>query len=472
MVKNIEEFKGDEQRQILTAMATDNYVITQIASCWHGPMFSEKWCNEVGKWCVNHFRNYGEPIGQSTEGVFRIWAEKTNDLKVIEMMEKFLTHLSHQYEHKVELNSQFVVDMATRHFQRVRLAKLADEIDGHLSGGDVDKADAVAQSYSRINLGESAHTDLLTDEGEVADAFEELSEGLVSYSEGLEHFFAGELGRDAFVSFLAPEKAGKTFWLIDVAWRAVRSGKRVAFFEVGDMSKRQIKRRFLTRIARKPIRSPDGKLPYVVKWPTFIAPPEGEAKVAEVNWRPKTFDKLLNKEDAWSACQRLASKQGESLFKLAVYSAHSVDVLSIRAVLENWIRLGWIPDVVVIDYADILAPLPKTVNRDKREQIDETWQEMRGMSQDLHCLVMTATQADARSYDQKGVLDRRNFSESKTKMAHVTGMVGINVNSDEKKAGVCRLNWVVLREGDFSPTKCCHVAGCLPLAIPSVKSTF
>jgi hypothetical protein len=73
---------------------------------------------------------------------------------------------------------------------------------------------------------------------------------------------------------------------------------------------------------------------------------------------------------------------------------------------------------------------------------------------------------------KEDLIGREHFSEDKRKMAHVTGMVGINQTRREKERGVYRLNWVVLREGEFIEEHCVHVAGCLGLANPAMKSAF
>ena len=51
------------------------------------------------------------------------------------------------------------------------------------------------------------------------------------------------------------EKRGKTFWLIDMAWRGMLQRKKVAFFATGDMSQRQMMRRFIARAAKRPFKA-------------------------------------------------------------------------------------------------------------------------------------------------------------------------------------------------------------------------
>ncbi len=137
--------------------------------------------------------------------------------------------------------------------------------------------------------------------------------------------------------------------------------------------------------------------------------------------------------------------------------------------LDSWIRDGWIPDIVVIDYADVLAP-PSGV-REFREQQFITWMGMRTLSMDLQCLLLTATQADAASYKQ-WLLTRSNFSEDKRKLGQVSSILGMNVTALEYDKQLMRLNWVLNRDMKASRTRCLHVATCLALGQPIVHSTF
>jgi replicative DNA helicase len=136
---------------------------------------------------------------------------------------------------------------------------------------------------------------------------------------------------------------------------------------------------------------------------------------------------------------------------------------------DQWCQEGWVPDVVVIDYADILAPMHST--DEGREQINKTWKAMRALSQSGHALVATATQSSAKGYSAN-ILTRKEFSDDKRKMAHVTAMIGINISEEEKENGLMRLNYIVLRDDEFVSTKCIHVASAIDLMNPAVKSIF
>lgn len=254
-----------------------------------------------------------------------------------------------------------------------------------------------------------------------------------------------------------------TWWLIEMAWRALTQGRRVAFFEVGDMSQRQLLNRFYTRITKYP------SDPGVIKIPTYLNH-EPDTPNAYTEFQEKEFDEGLSPERAKSIMRKAQKKYGKDKLKLSVHANSSINVAGMESVLQTWERENqWTPDVVLVDYADILAPPVGVI--ESRDQINATWKQLRAMSQRRHCLLATATQTDADSY-KVGILSRSNFSEDKRKFAHVTGMLGLNVSEEDKDNQITRLNWVLRREKKFSDSKICHVAGCLDIGAPAILSTF
>jgi hypothetical protein len=51
-------------------------------------------------------------------------------------------------------------------------------------------------------------------------------------------------------------------------------------------------------------------------------------------------------------------------------------------------------------------------------------------------------------------------------------MIGINQSPSEKKKGIMRLNWVSLNDDEYHPSNCVHVAGCLAIGNPAIRSCF
>jgi hypothetical protein len=130
---------------------------------------------------------------------------------------------------------------------------------------------------------------------------------------------------------------------------------------------------------------------------------------------------------------------------------------------------GFVPDVVAVDYADILAPDKDTEKFDFRNQSNITWQRLRSLSQERHCLVLTATQAAASAYG-KETLAMSDFSEDKRKFAHVTSMFGLNRTSREKALGIMRMNQLTLRDSFSDESNFVTVLQCLERGRPIIGS--
>lgn len=455
-----------DEKRILTGMVVDTTVLGRVAGKWRPDgMFRVRWANLVGRWCVDYFRKYDKAPQGDIEGLFQSWADRTDDDNTVDLVDRFLADLSGEYEEEAEdINPDYLVDQAAEHFNAVLLERMTEVVQGHVDRGDVGKALDTAAKWDRVEMGVGAGIDVLQDKEAIQEAFEKNREPLIKYPGALGQFFGDQLGRDEFVGITGATGRGKTWWLIDIAWTAIRQSRRVAFFEVGDMGQNQILRRFMCRSARHPI-----KPPYDFDIPVAITREDG-ALVASVETEALECDGPLNWQKAWDSCKKKTRRHKKPLLRLSVHANSSINVAGLVGILDEWERGGWVPDIVVVDYADILA-MPTGFQPGERDAINETWKQLRGLSQTHHILVVTATQADAKSYDAP-LIRRSNFSDDRRKNDHVTGMLGINATEEEQEAGVYRLNWTKRREEAYTESHCVHVAGCLHLGRPHMVSTF
>lgn len=460
----IEKKTNTEERKILIAMVVNRVVLSKVASKWTEGMFQSKWANIVADLCVSYFNQYSEPPASAIEGMFEAWAEETQDTATVELVEKFLAGLSNEYKKLAhEINPQFVIDLAGKYFNKVRLRRLSEAVTGDLDRGKHLQAKQRVVDFTHIEMGGDEGVDPFSSADVVREAFEQAREPVIKYPGALGQFFGDELERDGFIAFMGPEKRGKTWWLLDVAWRAITQRRKVAFFSVGDMSKNQVIRRLMIRASACPSK------PARVRKPVSIEVEDGEPRL---RYKFKRFEKGLTWRRAWKAVTKLKKlklRSKKPLLRVSTHPNDSINVQGIEAILRTWEREEWVPDVIVIDYADIL--LMDQGGSEHRDKVNKTWKQLRAMSQKRHCLVVTATQSDAASYTVD-TMGQGNFSDDKRKLAHVTGIVGLNQSLKEKELGVMRLNWIVVRERESSSLRCVYVASCLDIGNPAVKSTF
>lgn len=462
----VERSRGNNERRILTGMITDPIVLSRVSSIWetNQEFFKSKWANTIAEWCIKYFNKHGKAPNKSIVPIFQNWARRQGEDKRIDIIERFLEVCSAEYDQS-NYAPEYLVDLAGNYFNEVKLMKLADSIHAQLDLGRGSNALDEVNQFSNINMGKGSTIDVLLDHDAVKAAITEERKSIVKYPGALGEFFGDDLEREGFVCFMGPEKRGKSYWLMDLAWRAMLQRLKVAFFECGDMSQNQLLRRMVIRASKRPLK------PKIIFYPKkMYRDEEGDFVVVKQKRRYKTGVSWQKACQAFEKIQIDKVRSKKSRFKLSSHSTDSLSVDGMRAQLRTWEREEqFVPDVIIADYADILAP--PTGIKEPRDQVNKNWKQLRAMSQDLHCLVVTATQTDATSYEVDS-LSMKHFSEDKRKFGHVTGMIGLNQSPDEKQKGILRLNWVVLREDEFSIRNFVHVAECRGLANPCVLSSL
>jgi hypothetical protein len=464
----IEYNKGHIERQILVGMIISDAVLSKITSCWTGSMFASKYSNVIATMCVNYCKRHNKAPNKDIVNLFAAWSENRKDKATIDLVDSFLSSLSSEYEEGVQ-NPDYLIDLAGEHFLKVKIEKLIETATGHIEDGKVNDAYKTLASLHKVEMGKNVGTHLFIDKKEVYKAFERNEEVLIKYPDGLGKFFKYTFQRETLVSFMGHEGIGKTWWLIDIAYRAMLQRRKVAFFEVGDMSRSQIIQRFMVRVSGTPMWPGKYDIPVSLVMSKVGG---GVSANVQVRHEEKVFKTRLDAETAWAACEEVVKhkvKSNDSYFYLNDHSTGSVTVEGIRSELQELERNDWRPDVIIIDYADILAD--PTTKLDKRDQINENWMQLKKMSMDLHCLVITATQSNRASYTAQTV-KMEHSSEDKRKLSHVNYMIGINQNEPEKELGLMRLNYVKAREMDFKQSRCCQIAGNLSLGNPAILSYF
>ena len=144
---------------------------------------------------------------------------------------------------------------------------------------------------------------------------------------------------------------------------------------------------------------------------------------------------------------------------------------SIEAIRSELIVSPVQPDVLILDYADILY-MPTGSGGDTRSGHNEIWKGLRRISQEFNLLLITATQTKKASIGKPTLLGASDYSEDGRKNDHVTAMIGINQTPDLKNNGVYALNYMLARSIPFDASQPVYCAGNLDIARPCITSRF
>lgn len=460
-----ENFDGAKEREILASIIWDPTVLAAVASMLqHSPLlFKTDVANSILKWAITYYEKYNKVPGDDIKQYPSEVAERDKDYArrltaVIESLRKPLSN-----------NSSRLIDIATKYFDKVHVSQLIDSLSSKLTMDDIQGCVESINSFSRVTATIGTGVNPLTDSAALKAAFDDnTTTSLLKFKSADERAFFGDtFSRASFVVINAVEKAGKSSLLLELALMAVWQGRKVAYFEAGDMSQNQVFRRIYQRIAHHPRRAGWIRVPT-----EFSVTDEdyGNDVQIRIQYDNQEFKEDMNEFIALEACDKWKAKCQDGInWK---FSAHPQDltVPTMCSILDEWERVdGFIPDFVIIDYADIIHSV--SGNKEYRHQINDTFSRLRGVSLDRKCCLLTATQANGAAWD-KGTMTREHLAEDKRKAAHPTAIIGLNASQFEREQQVAKLNYLVRRDDVCNEFDCLYMAQCLPICQPMVKTYF
>ena len=515
------------ERRIITGLIISTEYLERIQRIWNPALLESPELKTIAQWCLGFFQKYNKSPDANIQDLY-IEALKTGRLPKADAtyIEELLSSLNDEYGRDTQFNSSYLYDQTIRYFKSQELEFHNQEVRSLIEAGQITDAETLAASYKPTILEDpDAGLDLSSGEAlEAVDrAFSSSYMPVVSYPGALGALWNEHLIRGGFFTLLAPEKRGKSFLLMEMALRAIRQKANVAFFEAGDMTEAQVLRRICVYIAQKSDKEkycrerfrPVGDCVFNqldtcnredrnCDHGLFNMPLDAFYRVTAQILNLENLKKKYEENPDYVPCDSHACPQRKGSvwvkklkavnpltvqkakielkkffdkyrrrFKLITFPAGTLTVTEIRKTLDIWERKdGFVPDLIVIDYADLLSADDGKISEFRHKQ-DHVWKALRALSQERHILLITATQADAESY-KKGRLSLSNFSEDKRKLAHVTAQYGLNQDPQgrEKKLGMIRINEIVVREGEFSPDREICVLQDLAAGRPYLESFY
>ena len=516
------------ERRIIIGMIVSTEYLTELYKFWDARVLKAPMAQRLASWCIDYFDKYEKAPNRDIEGIYIEHLKKGLPKDIAEdIEEEILPGLSDDYDRE-KFNHRYLLDQTKQYFRERNLQLFSDQIKGLVDTGELTAAEEAALDYKPmaqeltdvVNLDK---TDAIKDD--ILEAFAESSKPVVTYPGALGGVWNGQMTRGAFVGLLAPEKRGKSYVLLDIAMRGCSQGANVAFFQAGDMTRAQQLRRIGIYLAGKSDKSRYCKqllVPVLDCGLNFNDSCDRDDRngsgcvedldalkafdlMKEKAGKNELLDFIKDNEDykpcgqykcpafvgsVWYQIREPVTpldgskahgvlvdffkpkgkviKKRRGRFKLSTHSNGTLTVREIKALLDAWEKQeNFVPDIILVDYADLM----QDDTREFRHKQNEIWKGLRGISQDWHCLLVTATQADAASYE-KDTLHLSNFSEDKRKYAHVTAMYGLNqdIKGLEKKLGIIRINELMVREDDGDRAMQVSVLQCLQQGQPHIGS--
>tara|TARA_Y100000356_G_scaffold135165_1_gene146938 strand:- start:1568 stop:2923 length:1356 start_codon:yes stop_codon:yes gene_type:complete len=193
----------------------------------------------------------------------------------------------------------------------------------------------------------------------------------------------GELG-----VVIAPTGAGKSMALVHIGAQAVMAGKNVVYYTL-ELSDTVVGSRFDSCITNVPLDSLR-------------------------SFKEEIFEKIQGIEG------KLIVKE---------YPTKSSSVVTLKNHVEKLKNRGFKPDVIIVDYADLLRP--SSTLREKRHELETIYEQLRGLAQENQCCLWTASQTN-RSGLNAEVITMESISEAFNKCFVADFIFSISRTAEDK----------------------------------------
>ena len=434
-------------------------------------------------WCRDYYEQYKQAPSAHIKDIYEIEREGL-DKPEQDAISALLTKLSEEYS-LAAVNEDYIKDKALNYIRLRGLKYATSQTSALVEMGRVDEAEAEINKYRAVRIETSKWEDPFHPtvvQNHFAD--EQAQKNIIFKLPGAIGNFLGSFERNWLVGIMAPAKRGKTFWLLELALQAVFAKRRVVIISL-EMNRARIRKRIYNRLTsmsgetrdyiypvfdcfknqdnscnkssrtngirlldsegQKPVYNPEDKY-------LSCTTCRGTQDFNPATWLTTTKVERMKNRKAMKMINAQASHFGYnssfgSNLRILDYPAFSANLARVKYDILDLIEgQNFIPDLIVIDYADILAPEDNRIVG--RERIDQTWKSLKGMTDELHCTVATASQSNRASFDKKNVV-QTDAAEDIRKIANSDLFLAINQTAQEKKASVTRIAKIASRDQLF-----------------------
>lgn len=475
-----------DEKRIITGMIVSKEFLQDISAFLNLSYFKNTFAKRIASWCLEFYYQYGKAPFYDIQNIYE--AEKRNiEESESEIIAKILEDASERYKVSEKFNYEYLLDETVKYFKKRELEIVSGNIGILLEKGDIEKAEDQIRDFIKVEKTFSDSIDPLEDSS-IKMIFEDKGKTFFQLPGALGRFL-GEFERGWCVGITGPFKRGKTWIMQEMAVIGMLSNLKVFTFSLEMQKKKQIERmvKRLTALGHEEDREyrypvfdcfrnqigdctkrertnditlmdSDGELPAFDPDSSYRtcsycrrrAPADYQMAI----WYEMLYKKGFNEANVFEKMKPIQDMFKGS-FRMKTFPRFSANVQDIKRELDLLERTeGFIPDIVVVDYADILKPEGRIYEGYQKE--DETWMALAGLAMERHILVVTGTQAKASALEAENVT-QKHTSRWVGKLGHVDAMFALNQTELEKARGIMRISKMAHRHEDFLETATCTV---------------
>ena len=404
MTDKLTEYGWGFQVKTISAMFVDRIFLQQIADI----ILPEYFESDANVWLLdvilNHFKEYKTP---PSKDVLKVKVtEIENDILKTAVLEQ----LKEVFRYMESDDLSFVKDEILKFCKNQEMKRAIMESVTLLKHGNYDeiksKMDLALKAGADTNIG-------LEYKKDIARRYNQAARHCIGTGwDVIDDLMDGGLARGELGVVMAPAGIGKSWLLINIGANAMKAGKTVLHYTL-ELNEDYVGQRY-------------------------------DSVIMGIN-----AQNLKNYQDEIQ--ERMGTLKGDLIVKY--YPTKSVGVIGLKAHLEKTIMLGQKPDLVLVDYGDLLKINTK---KDKHEALEELYEDLRGMAGEYEIPVWTASQA-GRSALEEDIIEADKIASSYGKVMVADFLMSLSRKVEDKMSGTGRGHVIKNRFGPDGVTLPCKI---------------
>ena len=466
------------EKRVLTGMIVCKEFMSKTFKAYQPEYIESSYIRKTIKWVLDYYEQYGDVPGDSIKEIYISNKKKLSDeeFEIVGMLiEDILTGYA-----EGSFSSEYVTDQVLNFFKTRELTIVSNNIKYFLDKGNIVDAEKEIENYARITKPNLEINGFIASEEALIQTFDnEEDNNLLTIPRSLGKFM-GPFQREWLVGISAPFKKGKTWMLGEFTKAAALSGLKVASFNLEMSLTNMRKRTYMSLTGASDVAGPtifpcfdcgknqsdvcrkDERINRVRIPQAFNT--KTKYKACTVCKDTDEYEMAMWEEiidvprlDYYSVKEKMdaLSRIGKASIWLECMPRFSASVNDIERKLDNLESIhNFIPDVLIIDYADILKADDPSLKGVEKE--DDVWMCLARIASVRKMLVVVPTQLNKDSLDAKQI-KTSHTAKWVGKLGHVDAMFALNQTPPEKLKGIMRVSTLEHRHKDFVETDNCFV---------------